>query len=170
MPVKIIIVGDTHARVFKDLPNEMIDEIQKADRVIHVGDYASKDVLDGFIAIKGQAFEGVYGNADPQAIRNEVPAKKIIEISGKRIGITHPAIGGPSEMSKKRVLATFKKDNVDIIVYGHTHDSEIDRMEDLLIINPGKGYIEDNSFGPTTSMVLLTIGEEVEVDILELSS
>jgi len=33
MPVKIIIVGDTHARFFKDLPNEMIDEIQEADRV-----------------------------------------------------------------------------------------------------------------------------------------
>ena len=170
MSVKIIIVGDTHARFFKELPNEMIDEIQEADRVIHVGDYMSKDVLDGFIEIKGQAFEGVYGNADPQAIRNKVPAKKIIEISGKRIGITHPAIGGPSEISKKRVLATFKEDNVDIIVYGHTHDSEIDKRDNLLMINPGKGYLEENSFGPPTSIVLLTIGEKVKVKILEINA
>jgi putative phosphoesterase len=170
MPVKIIVVGDTHAHSFKDLPNEMIEAIQEADQVIHVGDYVSKNVLDGFIALRGQAFEGVCGNADPQAIRNIVPAKKIIEISDIRIGITHPIIGGPSEKSKKRALAIFKEDNVDIIIYGHTHDSEINKLEDLLVINPGKGYIEDNSFGPPTSIALLTIGEEVKVEILELSS
>jgi len=170
MPVKIIIVGDTHARDFNDLPDEMINAIQEADQVIHVGDYVSKNVLDGFIALKGQAFEGVCGNADPQAIRKIVPTKKIIEISGIQIGITHPAIGGPSEKSKRRALAIFKDDYVDIIIYGHTHDSEITNLKDLLIINPGKGYIEDNSFGPPTSIALLTIGEEVKVKIVELSS
>ena len=96
--------------------------------------------------------------------------KKIIEISGLKIGITHPVIGGPSEKSKRRALAIFNDDNVDIIIYGHTHDSEIVNFKDLLIINPGKGYIEDNSFGPPTSIALLTIGEEVKVKILELSS
>jgi putative phosphoesterase len=170
MPVKIIIVGDTHARDFKDLPNEMIEAIQEADQVIHVGDYISKNVLDGFIALKGRAFEGVCGNADPQAIRKIVPTKKIIEISGIQIGITHPVIGGPPEKSKKRALAIFKDDNVNIIIYGHTHDSEITYLKDLLVINPGKGYIEDNSFGPPTSIALLTIGKEVKVKIFELGS
>ncbi len=170
MPVKIVIVGDTHARDFKDLPNEMIDAIQEADRVIHVGDYISKNVIDGFIALKGQAFEGVCGNADPQEIRKIVPTKKIIEISGIRIGITHPIIGGPSEKSRKRALAVFKEDNVEIIIYGHTHDSEINKLDDLLLINPGKGYIEGNSFGPPASIALLSIGEEVKVDIIKLRS
>ena len=170
MPVKIFILGDTHARDFNDLPNEMVEAIQEADHVIHVGDYVSKNVLDGLINLKGQAFEGVCGNADPQEIRKIVPTKKIIEISGLKIGITHPVIGGPSEKSKRRALAIFKDDNVDIIIYGHTHDSEITKFKDLLIINPGKGYIEDNSFGPPTSIALLTIGEEVKVKILELSS
>ena len=170
MPVRIVIVGDTHARDFKELPREMIDVIQEADQVIHVGDYVSKNVLDGFISLKGQAFEGVCGNADPQAIREIVPSKKIIEISGIRIGITHPVIGGPSEKSKKRALALFKEDSVDIIIYGHTHDSEINNVGHILVINPGKGYIEYNSFGPPTSIALLTIGEEIKVDIIELSS
>jgi putative phosphoesterase len=170
MPVKVVIVGDTHARDFKDLPVEMIEAIQDADRVIHVGDYISKNVLDGFIALKGQAFDGVCGNADPLSIRNEVPVKKIIEVSGKRIGITHPAIGGPSEKTKNRVITKFKEENLDIIVYGHTHDFEIDKMQNMLIINPGKGYLEENSFDPVTSIALLTIGKKVKVKIIELNS
>ncbi len=170
MSVKIIVVGDTHARDFKELPNEMIEAIQEADWLIHVGDYTSKGVLNGLNALKGQKFEGVCGNADPLAIRNEIPIKKIVEISGKRIGITHPVIGGPIEKTKKRVLAEFKEENVDIIVYGHTHDSEIDKRDNLLMINPGKGYLEENSFGPPTSIVLLTIGEKVKVKILEIHS
>ena len=170
MPVKVVIVGDTHARDFQDLPKKMIELIHDVDWLIHVGDYISKDVLDGFIALKGQAFEGVCGNADPLTIRNEVPIKKIIEISGKRIGITHPVIGGPSDKTKKYVLAEFKEENVDIIVYGHTHDSEIDNLEKMLLINPGKGYLEENSYGPPTSIALLTIGKKIKVKILELSS
>lgn len=170
MTVKVVIVGDTHARDCKDLPSKMIESIQIADWVIHVGDYTSKDVLNGFIALKGQSFEGVCGNADPLAIRNEVPVKKIVEIAGKRIGITHPVIGGPSEKTKQRVFAKFKEENVDIIVYGHMHDSEIAEQENILMINPGKGYIEKKSFGPPTSIAILTIGEKVKVKILELSS
>ncbi len=170
MSVKIIIVGDTHAREFKELPNEMIKAIQEADRVIHVGDYTSKKILDEFIALKGQAFIGVCGNSDPLSIRNEVGPERIVEISGKRIGITHPTIGGSSEKTKKRVIAQFKDKKVDIIIYGHTHDSEIDNQENILLINPGKGYLEENSFGPPTSMAFLTIGEKVKVKILEINS
>jgi len=170
MSVKIIIVGDTHAQFFEELPTKMIDLIQEADRVIHVGDYVSKQVLDGFIGLKGQAFNGVCGNADPLAIRNVIPTQKIVEISGKRIGITHPVNGGPSEKTKKRVLAMFKEENVDIIVYGHTHDSEIDSMNNFLIINPGKGYIEKNSFNPPTSMAILTIGKKIKAKILKFNS
>ena len=84
----MVVIGDTHISNFKELPKEMMSVILTADWVIHVGDYTSKNVLDGLARIEGPHFVGVYGNADPLSIRNQVLEKEIIEVNGKKIGIT----------------------------------------------------------------------------------
>ncbi len=88
MLVRIVVIGDTHILDFNELPQKMLNAILSADWVIHVGDYTSKEVLNGFIKLKGSQFVGVYGNADPLSIRNQVLEKEIIEVNGKKIGIT----------------------------------------------------------------------------------
>ena len=161
MADRILVLGDTHISNFKDLPEKMIQLIQDADWVIHVGDYTSIDVLLGFIKMKGPHFRGVYGNADTMKIRERVLAKDIIEISEKRIGITHPAAGGTYENTKKKVIKEFKNCEVDAIVYGHTHDPLIEDFHGILLVNPGKGYLEENFFGPPTSVAILTIEKKI---------
>jgi putative phosphoesterase len=158
---KILIIGDTHISKFEELPEGMLKLIQEADYVIHVGDYISIDVLSGFIKVKGPNFKGVYGNADPMRIRERVLAKEIIEISQKRIGITHPASGGPYENIKKKVMKEFKDVEVDAIAYGHTHYALIENFNGILLVNPGKGYLEENYFGPPTSVAILTIEKRI---------
>ncbi|MFX0083379.1 MAG: metallophosphoesterase family protein [Candidatus Hodarchaeota archaeon] len=169
MTVKIAILGDTHIRSFKDLPRDMMEEIEDSDWIIHVGDYVSLDVLDGLIQLKGDNFKGVYGNADPKYILDKVPSKEIFEISGKKIGITHPASGGPTELIKSKVLDLFKDDNVDIVAYGHTHEPEIIYNEKILLINPGKGYLETEYFGPSTTIAILTLNQEINYKIKEIN-
>ncbi len=95
MTVKITILGDTHINSFEELPKEILKEILHSNWVIHVGDYISPGVLNGLVNLKGDYFRGVYGNADPIDVRNIVRSKEILEILGKKIGIIHPAIGGP---------------------------------------------------------------------------
>ncbi len=170
MTVKITILGDTHIRNFEELPREMMIEIEDSDWVIHVGDYVSLDVLEGLIKLKGDRFKGVYGNADPKDIRNRVNTKEVIEISGKKIGITHPACGGPSEIIETQVLTEFNKVNVDIIIYGHTHEAKISQEGNTWLINPGKGYLETNYFGPPTTIVILKVDEKIRGDIKEINS
>ena len=162
---RIVAIGDTHASAFEKLPQEMLQAIRGADWVIHVGDYISKDVLDGLVNLKGERFRGVCGNADPQAIRNEVPAKDLLEVQGKRIGITHPAAGEDDEDVKEQVMAEFKNDGVDAIVYGHTHDPKIALLRGIWLICPGKGYLERSHFGPPTSFAIVTVGETVKGEI-----
>jgi uncharacterized protein len=169
VPITIAVIGDTHATSFDKVPEEMREAIQEADRVIHVGDYGSKDVLDSLVRLKGSRFRGVYGNTDSQAIRDEVPAKDILEIEGKRIGITHPAAGGPSEGTERRVMALFKDDNVDVVVYGHTHDPRIAHLGGVWLVSPGKGYLEQSYFGSPTTFVVLTIGEDIRAEIRKIS-
>ena len=162
---RIVAIGDTHASAFEKLPQEMLQAIREADWVIHVGDYTSKDVLDGLVKLKGARFRGVCGNADPQAIRNEVSAKDILEVQGKRIGITHPASGGDDEDVEEQVMNEFKNDSVDAIVYGHTHDPKIGLLGGIWLISPGKGYLENSRFGSPTSFAVVTVDEEIKGEI-----
>ncbi len=170
MADKIVIIGDTHVSNFKDLPERMLQLIRETDWVIHVGDYTSVDVLSGLIKTKGPRFKGVYGNADPLKIREKVLAKDIIEISKKRIGITHPATGGTYENTKKKVIREFKDCEIDALVYGHTHDALIEDFNGILLVNPGKGYLEKNYFGPPTSVAILTIEKRItgKIEIIQL--
>ena len=170
MTVKIAILGDTHIRNLKELPRGMMKEIEESEWVIHVGDYISIGVLDGLIKLKGDRFKGVYGNADPKSIRNRVKSKEILEILGKKIGITHPASGGPSEIIETKVLTEFNNVNVDIIIYGHTHEAKISQEGNTWLINPGKGYLETNYFGPPTTIAILKIDEKIRGDIKEIKS
>ena len=165
---KILILGDTHLQNFEDLPQKLNDEIQKADWVIHTGDYTSIDVLNGFIKKKGENFHGVYGNTDPLSIRNKVPYKTIIQIQGKKIGIIHPAKGGLLKNPINRIFSEFRDQKVDILVYGHTHESNIENSDGILFINPGKGYLEENSFNSPATFALLTIDKQIQAEIKKL--
>lgn len=168
MPVRIIVIGDTHISDFNELPPEMLKAILSADLVLHVGDFTSKNILDELIKLKGSQFVGVYGNADPLSIRNQVLEKEIIEVNGKKIGITHPAVGGTYENTKKKVLRKFKDDNVDAIIYGHTHDPLIEEFNGIILVNPGKGYLEKEYFGAPTSFAILSLDNKIHAEIINI--
>jgi len=169
MSVKIIIIGDTHLNSFKKLPKEMAQAIKEGDWIIHVGDYTSIDTVEGLIRWKGDKFKGVFGNADPLSIRKILPDKVILEIKGKKIGITHPFCGGPETFIKAMVKREFKDYDVDAIVFGHTHEPEIIEVNKILLINPGKGYLEKNSFGTPTSFAILTVSETLQAEIINIA-
>jgi putative phosphoesterase len=143
MTVRITILGDTHINSFEELPKGILKELKESDWAIHVGDYTSAEIINGLINLKGEHFQGVYGNADPMDVRRIVKSKVILEILGKKIGIIHPAIGGPDENIENKILTEFANEDIDIITYGHSHESRIITKENILLVNPGKGYIEN---------------------------
>lgn len=165
MKTKILIVGDTHISSFKDLPNKILQFIKESDWIIHVGDYTSKNIVEGFYQLKANYFTGVYGNSDPLAIRKLLPPKIITDISGKRIGIIHPESGGPEDLLEKRVMKEFKAKNVDIIVYGHSHEAKIQWVDNTLLVNPGRGYIDEFSYSPSATIAIITLGKEIKAKI-----
>lgn len=165
---KILIVGDTHISDFKDIPNRIIKYCEDADWVIHVGDYVTKNILEGFQNLKKAHFKGVYGNADNLAVKNSLMAKEIIEISKIRIGIIHPHFGGSNSFLDRRILKSFMYDNVQVILFGHTHDPTIFIKNEILLINPGKGYQDLNSLNPDATIALLKIKNHISVQILPI--
>ncbi len=169
MSIRITIVGDTHAFSFEDIPHQIIESCQNSDWIIHVGDYISEDILNGFFKLKKEYFKGVYGNADPLSIRNMVLAKEVIEISNIKMGIIHPYYGGPDSSLLRKIIKEFKEDKVKVIFFGHTHDPKILVRKQLLLINPGKGYIDSNSINSQASIAILEIGSHLNASIRQIN-
>jgi len=151
--MKIGVISDTHASSFAQLPSQILHTLVGVDLIIHAGDFVARDVLDGLKRL-GEV-KAVQGNMDSAELKRVLPEKELLEIEGKRIGITH-GWGSPHGIDE-RVGQMFA--NVDIIVYGHSHHSQNEVKNGIFFFNPGQAK---NSFG------ILTIGKEVRGEIINL--
>ncbi|TWE08272.1 hypothetical protein FB550_101290 [Neobacillus bataviensis] len=132
--MKIVIISDTHMpRRAKGLPARLKEELSDTDLIIHAGDWQTIDVL---YELQSYAkVEGVFGNVDDDNIQEQFPEKRILELGGFKIGITHGH--GKGKTTEKRATLAFNGEAVDCIIFGHSH-IPIKRYEDgVLLFNPG---------------------------------
>lgn len=163
--LKIIILGDTHIRFNEEILENFLSEIQNSDYLIHTGDYISEEILEKFIEMKDDKFIGVFGNADPLSIRKRLPNEKVFCLNGYTFGVTHPAMGGADDKVESLVYKKFFRKKIQILIFGHTHNPIIERREKILVLNPGKGYIEKSYFGPHTSFIILSLSKNGEIKV-----
>ncbi len=151
--MRIAVLADTHVNILEDLSKKIIDALSTVDLIIHAGDFTDVQLLK---ELKGlRMVKAVQGNMDSRELKIMLPAKEIVEIENKRIGITHGS-GGPGGI-EERVRKVFESDRIDIIVYGHSHQSQNKALEDVLLFNPGKAT---DSFG------ILTINGGIKGEII----
>ena len=130
----VVVLSDTHASDLSDLPARIVDDTKKAELIIHAGDYTSRNLLDQLRDLAD--FRGVHGNMDPYEIKSELPDKAIVEIQGFKIGITHPSEGG-SPFGLKRRAKSKLAEELDVIIYGHSHTPMNEQEGSTLYFNPG---------------------------------
>jgi putative phosphoesterase len=160
---EILVISDTHAGTVQELPKGMLQAIREAEWVIHCGDYSSIAVVEEIRRL-ARHFVGVYGNADPGAIRRQLPSETILELEGIRIAVIHPHWGGHPDGLEKELVNRFP--DVDAILFGHTHEPCNMRLNGVLLLNPGQGY---HSFMVPASAGILTIsGGDLEGRISNL--
>ena len=151
--MRIGVVSDTHVTSFAEVPDRILVALAEVDLIIHAGDFVTKDVFDGLKRL-GEV-KAVWGNMDSNELKRILPEKELLLIEEKRIGITHGS-GGPYGI-EDRVSRMFK--DVDVIIYGHSHQAKNEIKEGILFFNPGGAR---NSFG------ILTVGKEVKGEIINL--
>ena len=147
------VLSDTHMRLPEEIPQKVIKAFSTVDLIIHAGDIVTLEVLEGLRRL-GEV-KAVCGNMDSDELGIMLPERELVVVGGKRIGITHGS-GGPWGI-ENRVREMF--DEVDVIIYGHTHNVKNEVMGDILFFNPGRGK---NSFG------ILTIGEDIRGEIIKI--
>ena len=112
-----------------------------ADLILHAGDVVAASVLEELAELA--PVEAVCGNMDEPELQESLPARRVVEVGGARIGMVHvpgPAVGRP-----ERLAALFP--GCDAVVYGHTHVGR------LWILNPGSPT--ERRRAPARSMLVL---------------
>jgi putative phosphoesterase len=151
---RILAISDTHAKNLSALPEALLTEISDADIVVHCGDYTSITLLKELRDL-AKRFVGVYGNMDNVDIRQEVSKKTVFDIDGVKIGVIHPHWGGAPFGIEEAIAKEFH--NVDLILFGHTHDAWTDTINGVTLLNPGQAY---SAFMEKVTAGIITVGSK----------
>jgi len=159
--MKLGVISDTHCTVpTAELEKIVAKHFRGIDTILHAGDIVSAAV---FAIFGDRTVYAVQGNMDKRELRSSLPEKRIIDCQDIKIGLIH-GWGGPRDLEDK-LLSEF--DDIDCLVYGHTHKPVNYVRNGVLIFNPGSPT--DRWFAPYQSVGMLTIEEEtVRGDIIRI--
>ena len=130
--MRIAVIADTHLpRGARRLPPTCLDELARADLILHAGDVVTAEALDEIAKLA--PVEAVHGNMDEAALQAVLPERAVVEVEDVRVGMVH--VPGPAAGREARLAAAFP--GCDAVVYGHTHVPQVERQGDLWILNPG---------------------------------
>ncbi len=127
---KIGIISDTHGGLCPDV----FKHFEGVQAILHAGDIGNEDVL-----IELEAIAPVYavrGNVDFFEAARNLPRKRIETFEGVRFGMVHGDVFERASIYDQ-LIPYFAKDNVDAIVFGHTHEKYIKKEGKIWLINPG---------------------------------
>ena len=129
------IMSDTHDNLV--LTQKAIDlfNTNKVEHVIHAGDYTSPFTLKLFSTLRCP-FSGVFGNNDgdkllllERANGNIHNQPYLFSLNQKKILVMH---------EHHIIDALADSGHFDLIVYGHTHEADIRKVNKTLVVNPGE--------------------------------
>ncbi len=152
--MRIAVLADTHVSRLESIGSKIVDAISSVDLILHAGDFTDLQTLMGLKGLK--EVRAVQGNMDSMQLKAILPVKDVVEVQEKRIGIAHGS-GGPRGIDE-RVRTMFDGDQVDVIVYGHSHLAQNEVIDGVLLFNPGTAT---ESFGILTVDDGVVMGEIV---------
>jgi len=162
--MRIGVISDTHIPdKAKEIPAEVLEEFKKVDMVIHVGDLVDLSVLDELKSVCKNV-SAVWGNMDPEEIKQILPQKEILKVEKFRIGVMH-GFGAPNKLMDVMETA-FACDNVNIIIFGHSHYSVNEKRKGIIYFNPGS--VTDKVFAPFNSYGIIDITDKIAAKIVRI--
>lgn len=158
--MKIVVMSDTHLRHVTEEFAAICERFcRDAHMVIHLGDWTQPRVLD---FLEQYPLQGVAGNTDDYSIHSRLPAKRILQLNGCRIGLIHG--WGSVEDLRNRLKTQFSE--VDAIFYGHSHQPLQVEEDGLFWFNPGSVFLGRSQF--SGSLGIVHIGQSIRAEIIPL--
>ncbi len=182
---KILVVSDSHGKpwIFKSI---LYNFGEKADALFFCGDgmpdlvsILEESVSDPELAeCIPEVLYFVHGNGDNSTIQLladkrialQVPREIEAVVSGKKIFMTH----GHSYnvyFGTKDLIAAGKERNADLIFYGHTHLSSIQKKKisekEMIVLNPGSCSLPRGGMPNSCALVTIAHGK-IKADFYEI--
>ena len=131
--MRLLLIADTHLpRRARDLPLRVHQEVDRADLVVHAGDWTSADLLDELQARADVL--GVWGNNDGPDLRERLPEVARRTVEGVRLAVVHET--GDAKGREARADRAFP--DTDLLVFGHSHIPwDTVTPGGLRLLNPG---------------------------------
>jgi putative phosphoesterase len=160
--MRILVLSDTHSQ---PLPKVLEDEFQRADLIIHLGDFTDINLLNRLKAVK--EVRAVYGNMDGLDLRQALPKQQVFHCEGVVIGLVHGQ--GSSTQVLKSVRECFKGEKLDAIVFGHSHVPVNEVIDGILFFNPGSPT--DSVRAPFRSYGILEVkNKTIKAQLVKITS
>src|SRR5690606_6961692 len=129
-----VVLSDTHMpRSAKSLPVPVVKALGSADHILHAGDWTTPAVAD--MLAQYAPLDGVAGNNDGPGLVKRFGHKKLLELGGIRVGIVHGH--GTQGTTESRAADAFRNEQVDIILFGHSHIPLYKKRNGVWLFNPG---------------------------------
>lgn len=155
-PAVIGVLGDTHllrgdARL-RLAP--VLDLFRRAtvDLILHTGDTGALAQLRVLEEVAPVA--AVRGNADPVETQDALPDRVLIHAGTQTILLLHGHQGKTAVTTARRAAS----DEIDLVVFGHSHQPLIDREGETLLFNPGSPT--ERRWNPHFGVGLITLTDE----------
>ena len=116
------LISDTHSLVRP----EAIEALVGAELLIHAGDIGSPEVISQLEEIAPVVC--IRGNVDIGSWARTIPERRTVEWRGLTFLIVH---------NRDELFLTPPDVGTDVVIYGHSHTPCVDRVGQLLYVNPG---------------------------------
>jgi putative phosphoesterase len=149
------LISDTHG-----LLRPAVHEVLKGvELILHAGD-VGPGILDELKLIA--PVKAVFGNTDPPGAK-DLSEEILVSVGGASIHVSHGhELGSPTPAVLAREYAA------DVIVYGHTHQQLVTRIDDKLVVNPGAAGPRRFNLKPSVARLQIR-GGKAEVEIIDIA-
>ena len=165
------LISDTHIpNHAKELPAQLKEAFRGVALILHAGDIyniATLDELEGIAPILAAE-----GDDDPYQTASDkrVKPKHFLTKEGVTIWLVHDRWESWPFYPKQELgrLRPQQEGTPDVLVFGHTHEANLDKREDVLLVNPGSATFPyyQHQLG---TVGLLTVNEgKAEAQIIQL--
>ncbi len=160
--MKIGVLSDIHLSCDDGRVENIIDQhFNGIDDLFLCGDLTSISILDLFA---DKTITAVAGNMDDALVKQTLPYQLTKNIGGVKFGLVH-GWGAPTGI-EARIAQTFP-DDIDCIVYGHSHAPQNKVIGNTLFFNPGSPTDKRCADHHTIGILTLT-GGRVSGEIIRI--